>query len=208
MKNPIGLRRMARLAILIAMMLIFAFTPLGYLKLGPVEITFMVLPVAVGAVLLGPAAGAALGAVFGLTSFFQCFGTSAFGVLIFGISPWKAFVCCVAPRVLCGWLPGLLFQAMTRKKKAGILSFLAACLSCALLNTVLFTGMITLCYLNDPVFSGGMAGFGVSAQTFWLFAIGFVGLNGLVEAGVCSAVGAVIARILHTIDGRRGTRSV
>ena len=36
------------------------------------EITLIVIPVAVGAVTLGPAAGAILGGVFGITSFIQC----------------------------------------------------------------------------------------------------------------------------------------
>ena len=62
------------MAILVAIMLIFAYTPLGYLKAGPIEITFMVLPVAIGAIILGPAVGAILGGIFGVTSFIQCFG--------------------------------------------------------------------------------------------------------------------------------------
>lgn len=72
-------RKLVQMAILIAVMLILAFTPLGYLKVGAIEITFMTIPVVVGAIILGPAAGAVLGGVFGLTSFIQCFGMSAFG---------------------------------------------------------------------------------------------------------------------------------
>lgn len=73
---------MVQMAILVAIMLIFAYTPLGYLKAGPIEITFMVLPVAIGAIILGPAVGAILGGIFGVTSFIQCFGASGFGVLL------------------------------------------------------------------------------------------------------------------------------
>lgn len=72
-------RKLVQMAILIAVMLILAFTPLGYLKVGAIEITFMTIPVVVGAIILGPTAGAVLGGVFGLTSFIQCFGMSAFG---------------------------------------------------------------------------------------------------------------------------------
>ncbi len=61
--------KMVQMAILVAIMLIFAYTPLGYLKAGPIEITFMVLPVAIGAIILGPAVGAILGGIFGVTSF-------------------------------------------------------------------------------------------------------------------------------------------
>ena len=45
--------KMVLLAILAAIMLVLAFTPLGYLKVGVIEISFMMVPVAVGAIVLG-----------------------------------------------------------------------------------------------------------------------------------------------------------
>lgn len=108
-------QQMVQLAILVAIMLIFAYTPLGYLKVGAIEITFMVLPVAIGAILLGPICGAILGGLFGLTSFIQCFGASPFGALLLSLNPITTFITCMVPRILCGWLSGLIFQALLRK---------------------------------------------------------------------------------------------
>ena len=51
---------MAETALLTAIVILMAFTPLGYLRIGITQITFIVVPVAVGAVLLGPKAGAFL----------------------------------------------------------------------------------------------------------------------------------------------------
>ena len=65
MKNNKKLRQMVQLAVLTAILLVMAFTPLGYLKLGPLSITFLTLPVAIATVTLGPAAGLFMGAVFG-----------------------------------------------------------------------------------------------------------------------------------------------
>ena len=65
---------MVLMAILAAIMLILGFTPLGFLRVGAIEITFMVIPIAIGAILLGPRGGAILGGLFGAISFFQCFG--------------------------------------------------------------------------------------------------------------------------------------
>ena len=70
--------KMAQMAILIAIVLIMAFTPLGYLKTAGLEISLITIPVAIGAMVIGPGAGAVLGAVFGFTSFYQCFGMSQF----------------------------------------------------------------------------------------------------------------------------------
>ena len=48
---------MVQLAVLIAIMLILAFTPLGYLRIGPLAISLMTIPVVIGAMILGPAGG-------------------------------------------------------------------------------------------------------------------------------------------------------
>lgn len=52
---------MVQLAVLIAIMLILAFTPLGYLRIGPLAISLMTIPVVIGAMILGPAGGAVTG---------------------------------------------------------------------------------------------------------------------------------------------------
>jgi uncharacterized membrane protein len=72
------IKTIAVLGILIALTLVMAFTPVGYLKVGAVSISFLMIPVAVGAIAVGPWAGALLGAVFGITSFVQCFGADPF----------------------------------------------------------------------------------------------------------------------------------
>lgn len=63
--------KMVLLAILAAIMLILAFTPLGYLKVGVIEISFMMVPAAVGAIVLGPLAGLILGGVLALPVSFR-----------------------------------------------------------------------------------------------------------------------------------------
>ena len=62
------------LGLMTGILLLMAYTPLGYLNIGPLAITFNVIPVAIAAITLGPAGGAAIGAVFGMTSFLQCIG--------------------------------------------------------------------------------------------------------------------------------------
>ena len=77
-------RTIALLGILTGLTILMAFTPVGYLKLGVVSISFLMIPVAVGALAKGPWAGAALGTVFGITSFAQCFGMDLFGTYLEG----------------------------------------------------------------------------------------------------------------------------
>ena len=77
--------RLTLMGLFAAVLLLMAYTPLGYLNIGPLAITFNVIPVALAAITLGPVGGAAMGAVFGLTSFLQCIGvggTSAMGAML------------------------------------------------------------------------------------------------------------------------------
>ena len=102
------------LGLMTGILLLMAYTPLGYLNIGPLAITFNVIPVAIAAITLGPAGGAAIGAVFGMTSFLQCIGiggSSAMGAMLFSINPFLAFVQRFVPRMLDGLLLGYIFPS-------------------------------------------------------------------------------------------------
>ena len=78
---------LTQLALLSAIVWLMAFTPIGYLRTAGLEITFILIPVIVGGIVLGPAAGTILGLQFGITSFIQCFGISFFGSTLLSINP-------------------------------------------------------------------------------------------------------------------------
>ena len=70
-KKKFSTKFLVEMALLVAIILIMAFTPLGYIKTAGIEITLIVVPVAVGAVTLGPAAGAILGGVLASIRFWH-----------------------------------------------------------------------------------------------------------------------------------------
>lgn len=192
-------RRLTQLALLVAIMLVLAFTPLGYLKLGPaLEITFMTIPVAVGAILLGPASGAFLGGVFGLTSFIQCFGMSQFGATLLGIDAVRTFLVCMVSRVLMGWLCGLIFKALHKLDKTRFLSYAAASLSAAVLNTVFFMGLLMLLFGQTDFILNMRGGMNLVA-----FLAAFVGIQGVVEAIVAFALGTAISKAVSVVLARK-----
>lgn len=161
-------------AIFTAVILVMALTPLGYLKIGPVEITLIPIPVTIGAIALGPGVGAFLGAVFGVTSYVQCFMGSAFGQVILGINPFFAAVVCIIPRILCGFLTGLIFRALSKKigdKAVFICGFMTA-----FFNTVLFLTLLYFLYAGDPVFKQQIGDY-----SFISIFVAFAGINGIVE---------------------------
>ena len=104
--------KLAILGLMTGVLLLMAYTPLGYLNIGPLAITFNMIPVAISAIVLGPVGGAVAGSIFGLTSFLQCIGiggTSAMGAMLFSINPVLAFIQRFVPRFLDGLLLGYIF---------------------------------------------------------------------------------------------------
>lgn len=179
--------QMAQLAILLAILLIMAFTPLGYLKIGPLSVSFLTLPVAIGAVILGPKAAIILGAAFGLTSFYQCLGMDALGVALMGVSPVKTFIMCFVPRVLIGIVTGYLYQLL--KHKNDKVATAVTCLAAPIVNTVFFLGAMVLFFGQTPV----LQQFGT---TVWAI-LSVMGIaNVIPETLVCLLAGTAICLAL------------
>ena len=101
-----------------AIIFVMAFSPLGYLRTPGLTITFLTVPVAVGAIILGPTAGAICGAAFGLTSVVMALtGGSAFSAALLQINPFGLLFTCLVPRILEGWICGLIFQLVKKFSK-------------------------------------------------------------------------------------------
>lgn len=198
-KKTAHILRLTQLSVLVALLIIFGFTNIGYIKIGVIEITLNVIPVAVGAIVLGPCIGAICGTVFGLTSFWQAIsGMSQFGALLVGISPVLTFVLCLVPRILEGWLTGLIFKGLSKKSKSNSLPCTVSGLCCPLLNTLLFVGGFILLFGKTEVFSS-LYGQSAAANIIAFFAW-FVGLNGIVEAVAGFVIASAISKALLTAN--------
>lgn len=191
--------RLVQLGLLIAVELIFAYTPLGYMKPAGLEITFLMVPVTIGAILLGPTAGAILGGVFGLTSFSTCFGTSPFGAALLAINPFFTFLVCVGPRILAGWLGGVVFRTsnLGAKEKPREFSFALTALVTPLFNTLFFMTALVLCFYQTDYIQNIVNVLGASNPVS--FVALFVGLQGLVEAAVCWLISGILCRALYPV---------
>lgn len=183
---------MVELALMIAIIFIMAFTPLGYLRTPGLSITFLTVPVAVGAIILGPKGGAVCGLAFGITSFLQSMSGGGFGTMLFGISPLGTAFTCIVPRVLEGWLCGLVFQAVRKFSKN--VPYFAASLACPLLNTLFFMSALVLIFYRTDYIQGLVQTLGAANPL--MFVVIFVGLQGLIEAIVCSLIASVVSRTL------------
>lgn len=176
MSNRKKIQKLTVLSVLAAITAIVAFVPLKTLGL---EITFTMIPVAIGAILYGPSGGAVLGAVFGAVSFLQCLGYSHFGAALLAINPVFTFIVCVPTRILAGLLAGLIYKALKTGCKSDIPALLTASLAPPLLNTVFFMSSLVLFFYRTDYIQGFVSAMGAANPI--MFILLFVGINGLVE---------------------------
>lgn len=194
--------QLVQMAVLTAIIIVMAFTPLGFLKIGVVSITFLMIPVAIGAILLGPVAGAILGGVFGATSFAQCFGMEPFGTALMSINPFFTFILCFIPRILMGLLVGLIYKALMKLSEQRFIPYIVASASGALLNTALFVGALLLLFGNN---ASVQEMFGGSA---WVIITALITTNALIEIAVSLVVGTAVTKALMAAMGKLRTPPV
>lgn len=149
MSNHNKVQQITRMAILVAIIFLLAFTPLGYLTIGPIAATTVQMPVIVGAAIMGPVPGAILGAFFGLSAIIKVLtmpGADPFATLALTHSPLAYLVVCIGARVLMGWLSGLLGVALRKIPgldggwavvRYGVTGFVGSAL-----NTVFYLGLL------------------------------------------------------------------
>ena len=200
-------RRLTQLALLLALVLIMSYTPLGYLPVGPLTPSLLTIPVAIGAMVLGPAAGAVLGGAFGLTSFFNALrGGSAMGSALFALNPLATFVMCFGARLAMGWLCGLVYRGARHIwPQRRRLCCAAGGLAAPLLNTVFFMGLLVLFFYRSDYVQGLVANMGAAGPL--MFVIGMIGVQGVVEAVLGCAVGAAVTPPLLRVVGEKAPKT-
>lgn len=182
------------LGLLTAVLLVMSMTPLGYLNIGPLAITFNIIPVAIAAAALGPVGGMIVGGVFGITSFAQCLGIggmSAMGVILLEIDPFLAFIQRFVPRLLAGALSGFIYLGMKKTRFSRAAGFVTG-FSSAFLNTLLFMAALVLLFGQTEYVRGLIAG-----RNIIVFICAFVGINAVFEMLVSTLVTGVVCSALE-----------
>ena len=200
MKNT-NTKTLTRVALLVAIELVMKLVGLGSVPMGPLYMSFLTLPIAVGAITMGPAVGALLGGVFGAVSFYDAItGASAMTGALFQVSPLNTFILCVGMRVLMGLCCGLIFQALQKLDKSRTWSYIVSAMTAPALNTLFFMGYIVLAFYHTDYVQSLVLAKGASNPL--MFVILLTGMQGLVEAIVCSVAGTAIGSALLKVTGR------
>lgn len=199
-ENQKKLFKLTLAAIFIAIIVIMTFTSIGYIKVGIIEITLLTIPVAVGGLLLGKSGGLLLGAVFGLTSFMQCFGMSPFGAALLGINPILTFLVCMLPRLAVGFFGAWIFEALSKTKLHPNISALISFLCSSLINTIGFVGLLVVFFGRTEFIQSVASSLG--AQNMFIFFFLFAGVNSIAEAIACSVCGGALGSVLMKLKAK------
>ena len=139
--------QLARMSMLVAIIGLLTFTPLGFLVIGPISATTIQIPVIIGAILMGPTAGATLGLSFGVASLAKIMmmpGADPFATTILNYNFFLYLTIACVPRIAMGWLSGLLGVAMRKifagKRKA--IGFAVTGFVGSMMNTVFYLGAL------------------------------------------------------------------
>lgn len=193
-KNNFKPKELTLMGLLTAVLLMMSFTPIGFLNIGPLAITLNMIPVAIGAIALGPKGGAVLGAVFGITSFLQCIGiggTSAMGVILFEINPVLAFVQRFVPRFVMGLATAYIYKLAKKTINSTVASYIAGFCS-AFLNTALFMTLLVLLFGKTDYMTELMGG-----KNVIVFICTFVGINAVFEMIASTLFTGIITKALE-----------
>jgi uncharacterized membrane protein len=169
-------RKIAVIGMLSAITIVLGLSGYGFVPLPTAKATIMQLPIVIGAILEGPAAGAMIGLIFGLFSIFQ--NMTAPNLLSFAlINPLVS----VVPRIFIGIVPYYVYYYTHRYlfKKREAVSVALGAASGAITNTVGVLGMIYLLYVAEFAAQRGIS---QEAATNTIYGIALV--NGVPEIAI------------------------
>lgn len=203
-RSKTRIQKLTLAAFFVAIEILMALTPIGYIPVGAINITTMHLPVILSGIILGPAYGALMGFVFGMTSMLKA--TFAPNITSFCFSPFitvggisgnfaSLFIAFV-PRITLGVLSFYVYRTLRRMKVSRILSSAVSAALNTLIHTLFVMGSIWLFF--------GQAYANAAGITVGAVIIAVLTSNGILEIILATIVIPALVRALKPTLERMG----
>lgn len=192
---------MVQLAILTALVVVLQLVG-SFVKIGALPMSFVLVPIVIGACLLGARAGAFLGFVFGLiTAIAGITGTDMFSWLLWDANPVIFIVICLLKAIMAGLGAALVYKVLGKAfgGKYKLVQAVLASISAPVINTGIFCAGMLIFYFGElpTMFPDAVAEFGGSAMKF-IF-IGCAGVNFIGEFLVNLVLSPAMVRIIDVV---------
>ena len=195
-------RWMVSVALMGAIIIVLANTPLGMIQLPIIKATTVHIPVIIGAILLGPSAGAILGAVFGICSLIS--NTMAPTLLSFAFSPFmsttgilgaiKAIWVSVGCRILIGVAAGWLWKLLEKVKVNQVIALPIVGFVGSMVNTIAVMGSIYVLFAKEYAQASEV---GITAV--WGLIMGTITASGIPEAIAAAVLVLALGKVLLSV---------
>lgn len=197
--------RLVQIALLTALMLLLQLA-FGSLRIGPVTLSFSLVPLVIAAVLIGPGAGAFLGLVSGGVTFIQVLtAADPFYTLLIAANPFLTAVICITKTTLAGLLAGLCYRAICKVSKYRALNVILPAALCPIINTGIFClGMYF--GFGSALQSSETFGAAASASLISFVLIGLAGVNFIYELITNVVVCPIICKALYSSKFFKGAK--
>lgn len=202
-KKFFSARRVTYLAVLVALVVVLQLWG-SAIPIGPagLNLSFVLVPITLGAIILGPICGMILGFVFGFVVLMTgVTGSNFFTSYVFNDSPVFTTLTCIVKGVAAGGIGGLLYQLVAKKNI--YVATIVASIAVPVVNTGLFI-LGALCMSGSitdfaDAFMPDVAGNNI----IYIIIIGLVTVNFFIEL----AINLICAPALYTVD-RVVTKSI
>ena len=173
----------------------------SFIKIGPLPMSLVLVPIVIGACLLGAKAGAFLGFVFGLvTVIMGVTGIDWFSMVLFQAKPIPFILLCLLKATMAGVVPALIYGALTKafKGKNITVQTVIASISAPIVNTGIFVvGMLIFYYGSLPSLFPDAVG-GYNGTLAFIF-IGLAGLNFVGDFVINLVLTPAIVRVVDIV---------
>ena len=204
-KKNVDVRYLVSLAMMCAVLLVLGMTGIGFIQLPVIKATTMHIPVILGAILLGPGAGAVLGGVFGLCSIWA--NTTAPGLLSFAFSPFmtteglpgvlKSLWIALGCRILLGLLAGWFWKLFKKVLKKDYVALPVTAALASVCHTILVMGSIYILLAQQYADAKNVA-----ASAVFDLVLGTIVASGIPEAIAAAILVTGIGKALLNISKR------
>lgn len=200
-----NLRYLIELALLVAILLVMNITGLAMIPLPGQYASIMTVPVAIGAMMLGPLAGGVLGFVMGCISFYTAIKTGFSTMILAGYSGGLmillSFINTIVTRTLMGLCVGWIFKAIHKIDKTKTISYYIGGIAAPLLNTLFYMTVLVIIFLNAPTIEQvlGAELLDKLQNNVLLFVAAYVGVQALIEAAVGCVISGSICKVLRVV---------
>lgn len=197
-------KNIAYLAVLLALVIVLQIWG-GLIRIGTTPLSFVLVPIVLGGILLGVWAGCFLGFVFGLITLLMGLAADPFTSYLFASSPVMTILICLVKGTAAGLVPALVYKALKNKNSYVAIFLAAACAPIAntgifIIGCLIISGTMTG-WMEYAVSQGWMET--VQALPYYLFIV-LAGINFIIEFAINLILAPAIHRVVIVVEKQFG----